>query len=279
MGILRVFDTFIGDRSINVPLPILGGNPSLVGISTLIATSDPGVNQDSSQGYSVGSVIFNNTAGQLRWWECRDNSVGAAKWVFSGADYANGGTNPPSEVTQFGSGSALCAAEGNINRQCPGVAGGVAPGATGADNVVAVFSIPANSFDAALRMLTMQAWVQFAANGNTKRAKLWFNPSTAVIGSTIGASGTLMADTGAVTQNGGTALLSGSVIKRGAANSNTQTVLPEGVSLSGSHAGLSTPAADTTAVENAAILVALTINNTTATTDALGIALQVNGMN
>lgn len=178
----------------------------------------------------------------------------------------------------FGGGAAVIGAEGNISVQCPGVAGGQAPGATGADNVVLVYSIPASSFDQAGRMIGAEAWIQFAANANSKRAKLWFNPTAAVVGSTI-TGGTLMADTGAVTQSGGSALLSGSVIKRGAANSNTQTVLPGGAVLAASHAGLSTPSADTTATENAAILVAVTINNATTATDALGVALQVNAMN
>jgi hypothetical protein len=269
-----------GSASIIIAAAVTVEGVSIVdrGIDNFNAASDPGVTNDNTQGFGVGSIWFNTSVGALRWWENRSAATGAAAWVFSGADYVNGGTNPSGEVTQFGSGTAVAAAEGNINRQCPGVAGGVAPGATGQDNVVLVYSIPASSFDQALRAISLQAWVQFAVNANTKRAKLWFNPTTAVVGSAI-TGGTLIADTGAVVQSGGSALLSGFVFKRGAPNANTQTVLPEGVALAGTHAGLSASAVDTVAVENAAILVALTINNTTAIGDCIGVALQVNAMN
>jgi hypothetical protein len=198
--------------------------------------------------------------------------------------YVNVGTNLSSVwdaitgLMEFGSGTAVMNGQGNINVQSPGVAGGVSPGATGSDIVVFVYSLPANSFDQAGREIYVEGWAQFAANANTKRVKLFYNATTAVVGSTI-TGGTLMADTGAITQNGGSALLQGNVVKRGAANSNTQTLFPGGVVLSGSHVGLSTPAADVTAVENAPILIAMTINNTTTATDALGIAFVVNGMN
>ena len=56
------------------------------------ATSDPGVNQDSTQGYKVGSMYY-NTVG-LRRWVCTDNPSGAARWVYDGADFAHGGTLP-----------------------------------------------------------------------------------------------------------------------------------------------------------------------------------------
>lgn len=250
------------------------------GIDNFNLTADPGVNQDSTQGYGVGSIVFNTTAGALRWWDCRSAAVGAAAWVFSGADYANGGTNPPNDSTQAGSSTAIMLAEGNINRQVPGVAAQVTPAATGGDYVVAVYSLPASFFDGLAgtnRGITINANGNFAANGNNKRIKLFFNATTAVVGALI-TGGTLMADTGVVATNAGAWQLSGNAFKRGAAGSNTQTVTSNGAIAGGSHLGLS-PSVDTVAVENAPILIAVTINNTTTATDA-GIAFfDVNAMN
>lgn len=177
----------------------------------------------------------------------------------------------------FGGGSAPLFEEGNIYRAVPGVAGGITPGATAADNVVAVYSLPAGSLDVAGRGLTITAAGKFAANGNTKQVKLWFNATTAVVGSTI-TGGTLMADTGAVTTNAGGWEVSGNVFKRGAAGSNTQTVTSNGAVAGATHVGVSAPV-DTTAVENAAILIAVTCNCTTTATDALLAFIEINAMN
>lgn len=248
-----------------------------LGIDNFGATTDPTAANDNTQGYGPGSEWINTTLN--REWTCLSAATGAAVWAFGGAAYGNGGYNPSNEVTQFGSSTtALMAAEGNINRQVPGVAGAVAPGATGADNVVAVYSIPANCFDAANRGITITAAGQFAANANNKRIKLWFNPASAVVGSTIGAGGTLLSDTGVVATNGGGWEIGGNVFKRGAAGSNTQTCTSNGAVAGGVHVGVVAPA-DATAVENAAILVAVTINNTTAVGDSSLVWLEVNAMN
>jgi hypothetical protein len=63
-----------------------------------------------------------------------------------------------------------------------------------------------------------------------------------------------------------------------AANSNTQTTTSNGAIAGATHEGL-VPPLDATAVENAAILIAVTINNTTTTTDASICWLEVNAMN
>lgn len=168
--------------------------------------------------------------------------------------------------------------EGNINRQIPGVAGAITPAATGSDVVVGVYQLPANCFDVAGRGITVTAAGVFAANGNTKRIKMWFNPATAVIGSAVGGGGTLMADTGAVTTNGGGWELGGNAFKRGAAGSNTQTITSNGSMAGAVHGGTIAPL-DATATEGAPILVAVTINNTTTATDAGMSFLEVNAMN
>ena len=237
------------------------------GIDNFGATADPGVANDNTQGYGIGSIWANVTGN--RFWQCISAATGAAIWGFAGAAYGSGGSNPSSEVAQFGSSTATLAEGGNINRQIS--AAGVSPGATGADNVIAVFSLPANAFDGATgtnRGISITACGKFGATGNNKEIKLIFNPSTAVLGSTVGSGGTLLADTGVVATNGGGWWLSGNVYKYGAANSNTQMCTSNGAISGAVHNGISAPAA-ATATENAAILIAVTANCANATSDAL----------
>lgn len=284
MGLIRALDVLIGERDFQLPFPAAGmtpvggfptNQPVILAIVNTVS-SDPGVNQDSAAGYGVGSVVFNSTAGALRLWTCRDSTLGAAKWAFDGADYANGGSNPASDVTQFGTGSSLMGAEGNISRQIS--AAGVQPGATGADNVIAAFTIPANSFDAAGRGLSFLAQGSFAATGNNKQVKLIFNPATAVVGSTVGGGGTTIADSGVVATNNLGWSLQANVFKYGVANANTQIGLHQQAQIGNAVANLLKPTL-ITAVENAAILVAVTGNATTTVSDIVFNFLEVNAMN
>ena len=158
----------------------------------------------------------------------------------------------------------LFGAMGNSNVQISSA--GVNPGATGADNVVAVYTIPANAFNVANATATIQAAGSFAANGNTKRVKIFIGCTTATIGSTV-VGGTAIADTGAVTTNGGGWSISANVAKYGATGSNTQQTIHTQAQVGGAVAALLAPAL-LTLNESAAILVAVTINNTTNTTDA-----------
>ena len=279
---ITYFDPALGQRSVGFPSALPGGLPSsilggagTVGFFTLFATVDPGVNNDITTGVGIGSIWFNATAGYLRWWECRDNTAGAAKWVFSGADYANGGSTPNSDVVQFGSGAAFAAAEGNINRQI--VSAGVQPGATGADNVLAAYSIPANSFDVAGRGICLTAQGSFGATGNNKRIKIIFNATTAVVGSTV-TGGTTICDTGTVATNGGGWSLQGNVFKYGAAGSNTQVGLHQQAQVGAAVAAMLAPSL-ITATESGAILVAVTGNATTAASDIVFNFFEANAMN
>ena len=278
MPLVRIFDTAVGERDVNMPSALGGGVMQMVGVTNASATTDPGATNDSTQGYSVGSVWVNTTAGALRWWECRSAAAGAASWVFGGADYANGGTNPNTEVTQAGSSSASMAAEGNISRQVPGVAGGIFPTATGSDILIGIYTIPASFFDVAGRGIQIEASGSLGANANTKRIKLWYNASGSV-GGTIG-GGTLMSDTLQSTASGtaGGWLVSGQVFKRGVLGANTQTVISDGAIIGTTHSGVS-PNVDTTATENAAILIAVTANCGTSVNDAAFGFMQVNAMN
>lgn len=153
---------------------------------------------------------------------------------------------------------------GFVNKQLS--AAGMNPGATGADNVLAVFSLPANALAAAGNGVIVTAYGQFGATGNNKRVKIIFNPATAVVGSTVGAGGTTIADTGTVATNAGGFSIEGSVFKYGAAGSNTQIGLNDFNLVAGANEALVVPAA-ITATENAAILIAVTGNATTVVGD------------
>lgn len=245
-------------------------------IDNFTATTDPGVGNDNTQSYGPGSRWLNTSNSRL--WVNLSAATGAATWYLAGV-VPGTGIEPSSMLTQFGAGTATFPEEGNINRQVPGVTGAVSPGATGADNVIFVYSMPANSFDASGRGVTITAAGNFAANGNTKTVKMILNPSTAVVGSTVGAGGTTIASTGAVTQNGGAWVMNASLFKRGANGSNTQVAVPGGVVLSGSHAGATAACAEVTATESGAILIAITGNAATTATDILGVFFEVNAMN
>jgi hypothetical protein len=177
--------------------------------------------------------------------------------------------------TPFGSGSGTFGDQGNANVQISSA--GINPGATGADNVLAVYTIPALSFDVSGRGLTICAMGSYAANGNTKRVKIIFNPVSAVVGSTVGGSGTTVADTGAVTQNGGGWALSADIFKYGVAASNTQIALHQQAQSGATTAALLAPSL-TTATESGAIIVAVTGNATTTATDIVFNFMQVNAM-
>lgn len=179
--------------------------------------------------------------------------------------------------TLGGSSSAFIAEEGNIFRQVSNAAG-VQPASTAADVVVAVYSLPANFFDGiGNRGICITAQGTVVNNANTKRAKIIFNPSAAVVGSAV-TGGTTVADTGSVTTVGGGWSLMANVFKTGAANSNTQTAIHQAAQTGGTLQSLLAPS-NVTATENAAILIAVTINCATAATDMVLNFAEVNAMN
>jgi hypothetical protein len=180
-----------------------------------------------------------------------------------------------SENEFFGNGTGSFGLEGNLSCQ---VSAGVNPGATGADNVLAVYSLPANSFDIAGRGITINAAGGYAANVNTKTVKIIVNPATAVVGSTVGSGGTTIASSGAVTTNGAGFSLQASVFKYGATGSNTQQGIHTAAQNGSALAALITPAA-VTLVENAGILIAVTGNAATTATDIALNFFEVNACN
>ena len=206
------------------------------------------------------------------------------EWInmVSGARYINAGSTTSSvwieqdataaNANVFGSSglittsSPVILASGYIYRNA--YAAGQAPAATGADKVVDVFSLPANSLDGAagtFRNLVITAGGLNAGTNNVT-AKLIFNATTAVIGSTV-SGGTTIATTGVTNTNVGW-VIQGLVYKVGAKNANTQIYQELETIVGVTHGGCGLPAA-ITATENAAILIAVTLNCATAATDGL----------
>ena len=179
--------------------------------------------------------------------------------IFGGGGYPNGATMNEG---------------GNMYRYLSGT--GVSPGATGADSVLAVFSMPANSFDITGREIFVSAMGGFASNTNVKRVKLWWGATTAVVGSTI-SGGTLIADTGNYSTTGAVGWsIAASVFNISGVNAQL------GIHVSsqmGSAIGPLLSPVTLSANESAAILIAVTGNATTTASDIVCNGFVVTGFN
>lgn len=163
-----------------------------------------------------------------------------------------------------GSGSSTFGRSGNLASIIS--TAGVSPANTGGDYVVAFFAVSPSSFDVFGRALQINAAGSFAANGNTKRIKIQASNTLPVVGTTI-ASATAIADTAAVTTNGGGWQLTTEITKYGAAGSNTQIAVHD-LAQGTATTALLAPAL-LTLTENATIYVAVTANCTTAASDVV----------
>lgn len=144
---------------------------------------------------------------------------------------------------------------------------GINPGATNADNVLLSWLIPANLFDVAGRALELQANGSVANNTNSKRIKIIVNPATAVVGSTVGAGGTTIADTGAYTTTGAVGWQIGAFIsKYGAPGSNTQIAIHSPTIIGSTTSSLVVPS-PLTLNESSSFLIAITGNAVTTAND------------
>jgi hypothetical protein len=141
-------------------------------------------------------------------------------------------------------------------------AAGVQPSGTAADKILAIYTIPANTFSAANKQVQITACGAFGATGNNKTVKLIANATSPVVGNTV-SGGTTIATTGVSAQNGGGWSVSAAIVKFGAANSNTQIAV-HAPSVPGT---LAAPTTNLTLTENAAITVCVTGNAATAATD------------
>ena len=232
---------------------IRGGCTLLPAYNNLTATTDPGALSDNTQGYSVASRWLNITA--RRAWTCLSAATGAALWVIDGV-VPGVGVEPANISTFFGGGAGTFFDEGNLNRQVGNPLG--RNNADTTDDVLASYTLSASSFDAAGRGLCITAQGNTGPTTNNKRVKLWFNAT--ISGASV-TGGTVIADTGpwvngTIPNNNVGWQLTANVFKYGTAGSNTQYA--QGTAILGAvHGGIGTPAF-MTAVESAAIVIAVT---------------------
>lgn len=71
-------ETLLDDSNAATARTTLGLTPSAIAVDNLVATTFPGVGDDSGDGYSVGSRWLHTTYNA--WYMCVDASVGAAVW-------------------------------------------------------------------------------------------------------------------------------------------------------------------------------------------------------
>ncbi len=219
----------------------------------------------TTTGYEEGCLFFK-----------RDGALGAQLYMNQGT--AESCNFQPLATSTFGSGGGSMGESGNIYSQPYAIADANGqPAATGADTVIAVYSLPKNSLDLAGRGLLISMQGNFAATGNNKTCKIIWNATTAVVGATV-TGGTTIATTGVSAGNNVGWLIQGSVYKYGAANSNTQVTQEVATIVGTTHGGIAL-AANTTATENAAILIAFTGNAATAATDIQMTLAEVFAMN
>lgn len=244
---------------------VLGIN-GVQGRNNPAATTDPTATSDNTQDYAAGSIWVNTTNGRA--WTCVSAATGAATWAL--AVVPGTGVEPATNLEQFGSGAATMLSQGNVFRTNPSTP--VNPGTTANDNVLAVYTMPANSFDGVgARGLLISATGTFGNNTNSKQVKLWFNATTAVVGSAI-TGGTCICDSGAYTTTGAAQWeLNAQVFKTGAAGSNTQRASGAAVAIGAAHlgfgAGASAQPQALTATESSPILIAATGNAATLVAD------------
>lgn len=171
--------------------------------------------------------------------------------------------------------ASIMGEEGNIYRETVVSRN---PGAINQDNVLAAFTIPAGSFDIAGRGVNLLSQGSVAATVNSKRLKIYWGCTAAVVGSAV-SGGTVIADTGAYTTNNAVGWsLEANVFKYGAAGSNTQLALHMSAQIGLTVGTLLVPSA-LTSTESGPIIVAITGNAVTVVTDIIYNFFEVNAMN
>lgn len=160
------------------------------------------------------------------------------------------GTLPASLKMQFG-GAAIGAGfdsfalDGNLHRIIGNPVAANAADTT--DDILDGFVLPANAFDQARRGMLLRFAGKFAANGNNKRVKVFFNPTMSgqtvtngvIAGGTVTA-GTAAFDSGVLTDNAAGFWIEGALFKYGAAGSNTQAAFFQSIH-GATHAGIALP--------------------------------------
>lgn len=234
-----------------------------------VSTSDPTAADDSGRGFFVGAQWINTSNG--RRWVAVSVTGAAAVWAYAGVA-ASLGAAPASNPAQMGASSASMLASGLLSKQV--WHGGTSPNATGADRVLAAYTLPANLFDVVGQSIEVEAFGSFANNGNTKECKLIFNPSSANVGSTVGSGGDTIAGTGASVGAG-----VGWNLRAVVAKSGTNTQIAQGQSIVGTTHRGTTQLVTSSATDSGDILVCVTGNPTTTDTDIFLNLFTITGRN
>ena len=180
----------------------------------------------------------------------------------------------------FGGGTAVMEESGNVNVQSGNPLSN--PASITNDNVLAVYTLPAGSLSAAGKGLEITTAGNLGNDTQAKRVKLIWNPTSAVVGSSIATNSTsfLLGDTGSTTNGGAAAgwIIQAQVYKYGNFGSNTQIGQETGVIVGAVHGGCSLTSALTTN-ESLPILIAVTGNATSSVGDISLYNINIEGFN
>lgn len=224
--------------------PVNGGTDAINGLAANTAVILPGFTTSLFRAASNGvwqSDPYFNTAGAFP-------STGGAQPGSATSGVARSGGNLSVQVSSAGQGN----------------------GADVTDDVLFTYALPASALDAAGRQVTITAAGKFAATANNKRIKIWWGTTTQTVGAAV-AGGTLIADSGVVTTNGGGWTAGVQVEKYGANGSNTQIATSAQIAAGASHLGTAAPTL-LTAVESGVINITVTgaSSTTGAANDVVG---------
>ncbi|PVX61239.1 hypothetical protein [Paraburkholderia unamae] len=180
------------------------------------------------------------------------------------------GNQLSSQAVQGGSATTPGFVRTGGNASVQVVAAGQGNAAATTDTVLFTYALPASALDVAGRQVTVVAAGTLGSTANNKRFKLWWGTTTQTVGSAV-AGGTLMADSGVQTTNGGGWSISAQVSKYGAAGSNTQIATNQQAISGTTHLGTAAPVL-LTANESNVINITVTGASTTtgAANDVLG---------
>jgi|ERR1700730_5717855 len=158
--------------------------------------------------------------------------------------------------------------------------GGVSPGATGADNVLASSIVPGGIFDGiSNRGVKITAFGTFATNANVKTVKIIYNPTTSVVGTTITGGTTLVATPGATASNQPW-FLEAVVVDVTGANNQVGFMLNSWFGIAGTLTDLAVTVPQfLTADETKDIPIAITGNAATTATDIVLLYFAISGYN
>jgi hypothetical protein len=154
---------------------------------------------------------------------------------------------------------------------------GINPGATGADNVLAVYTLPASFFASA--GIGVNIMVQGnCPNNNAKTIKIIWSPTTAGVGQTVTGGTTIATLTASGAGSTGGFQLEANIFKYGNPGSNTQIALHQSSQVGSLLTALSAPSL-LTSTESGPITIAVTGNATTAVGDIALNFLELFGVN